>query len=427
MHKFLRAIGFSDITKKDLEMILDEVITRPEIMKITKDSEGNEFAELSGSFAANAGITVRGTYQEDDSFHMDYYYPYVFGTSITTNEQIDVEKHAEKESYAGVCDEVNLGVTLIFYIQNVADYLAETNRNLSKIHYGAMLAGLSTEGKILCPVVERKKNDVPAIQKNDRHNQLIAQAREGDEDAIESLTLEDMDTYALLSQRVMKEDIFSIVKSTFMPFGIESHLHLPGIRLEVVLRASQLVGNKLTEVAERNVIPHSGLKMSENTRTNAYVPCNVRRFELCHFRNRLVAYVETELRPCLGINRSYRTKAQRVTHVDRYLYRVQVLGIRNRVLAIARFNVHAALAVLRRSVDSQAHDWNVEPNLRAHVPAGTVVGIEIFAIVERQFRHVHSGHETELKLRRSSCRAADDKQHRNGKEKLFHQIFNYDC
>ena len=62
VHKFLRAIGFSDITKKDLEMILDEVITRPEIMKITKDSEGNEFAELSGSFAANAGITVRGTY-----------------------------------------------------------------------------------------------------------------------------------------------------------------------------------------------------------------------------------------------------------------------------------------------------------------------------------------------------------------------------
>ena len=38
VHKFLRAIGFSDITKKDLEMILDEVITRPEIMKITKDS-----------------------------------------------------------------------------------------------------------------------------------------------------------------------------------------------------------------------------------------------------------------------------------------------------------------------------------------------------------------------------------------------------
>ena len=222
MHKFLRAIGFSEITKKDLEMILDEVIARPEIMKITKDSEGNEFAELSGSFAANMGITVRGTYEEDDSFHLDYYYPYLFGTSITTQEQIDVEKHAEKESYAGVCDEMNLGVTLIFYVQNVADYLAEANRHLSRIYRGAMLAGLSTEGKILCPVLECTQKDMPAIQKKEQHNQLIAQAREGNEEAIESLTLEDMDTYALLSQRIMKEDVFSIVKSTFMPFGIES-------------------------------------------------------------------------------------------------------------------------------------------------------------------------------------------------------------
>ena len=49
MHKFLRAIGFSNIRKKDLEIILDEIIEHPEMMKITKDSEGNEFAELSRS------------------------------------------------------------------------------------------------------------------------------------------------------------------------------------------------------------------------------------------------------------------------------------------------------------------------------------------------------------------------------------------
>ena len=96
VHKFLRTIGFSDIQKKDLELILQEIIERPEMMKITKDSEGNEFAELSRSFASNIGITVRGNYREDDSFEMDYYYPYVLGTSITTNEQIEVEKHAEK-------------------------------------------------------------------------------------------------------------------------------------------------------------------------------------------------------------------------------------------------------------------------------------------------------------------------------------------
>lgn len=222
MHKFLRTIGFSDIRKKDLESILQEIIEHPEMMKITKDSEGNEFAELSRSYASNIGITIRGTYREDDSFEMDYYFPYVLGTSVTTNEQIEVEKHAEKESYAGVCDEINLGVTLIFYLQNVADYLAEHNSRLANVHYGARLAGLSVDGKILCPIIDCVPKAKAGIKKDEHRSQLMAQARDGDEEAIENLTLEDMDTYALLSRRIMKEDVLSIVKSTFMPYGIES-------------------------------------------------------------------------------------------------------------------------------------------------------------------------------------------------------------
>ena len=57
MHKFLRAIGFSDITKKDLEMILDEVITRPEIMKITGLSRASVHSYLP---------YVRGIYNTEE-------------------------------------------------------------------------------------------------------------------------------------------------------------------------------------------------------------------------------------------------------------------------------------------------------------------------------------------------------------------------
>jgi hypothetical protein len=203
-------------------MILQDVIDHPETMKIAKDSEGNEFAELSRSFAPDIGITVRGTYQEDDSFVMDYYYPYSLGRSITTSEQIEIEKHAEKESYAGVCDELNLGVTLIFYLQNVADYLSEHNHNSARNYYGAMLCGLSVDGKILCPIQEKPHTENTGMRSSEQHMQLMAQAREGNEEAIENLTLEDMDTYAIISQRIQNEDILSIVKSTFMPYGIES-------------------------------------------------------------------------------------------------------------------------------------------------------------------------------------------------------------
>lgn len=222
MHKFLRSIGFSNIRKKELEVILKGIVRHPEMMKVAKDSEGNEFAELSRNFAPDIGITVRGTYQDDNTFEMDYYYPYMIGTTVTTNEQIDVEKHAEKESYAGVCDELNLGVTLIFYLQNVADYLMQHNKFSSHVNCGAVIAGLSTEGKILVPIQENSPKEKANVYKNEERSQLMAQARDGDEEAIESLTLEDMDTYAILSQRILNEDVLSIVKSTFMPYGIES-------------------------------------------------------------------------------------------------------------------------------------------------------------------------------------------------------------
>ena len=41
-------------------------------------------------------------------------------------------------------------------------------------------------------------------------------------DAIESLTLDDIDLYTLVSRRALNEDLYSIVDTTFMPYGVES-------------------------------------------------------------------------------------------------------------------------------------------------------------------------------------------------------------
>ena len=223
MHKFLRSIGFSDLKKDELEKLFEQIIKCPTVRKVATDSEGNEFAEISKEFGEFFGISVRGIYREDDTFEIEYYYPYLCGKMISTREPAEVEKHAEKESYAGICDEVRIGVTLIFYLQNVVDYLAvRKNKGYMNLAEGVVLGGLSTEGKILLPV-NKAENKVRNTRKDgmDRYN-LIAAARDGDESAIENLTLEDIDTYSLLSRRIMHEDILSIVDSYFMPYGIES-------------------------------------------------------------------------------------------------------------------------------------------------------------------------------------------------------------
>lgn len=221
MHKFLKSIGFTDVNRTEMEKILKDIVDHPGVIKVTKDSDGNEFAELSREYAPNMGIMVRGVYDEKDVFTREYYCPYFMGTTKTTDEEIEIEKHAERESYAGVCDEIKLGVSLIFYLQNVVDYLADNSHlKVQQNLRGAVLAGLATDGKILIPVERKKKYEIQDPDYNSR-SQLMARAREGDENAIENLTMEDMDLYTIISRRVVHEDVLSIVDTYFMPYGIE--------------------------------------------------------------------------------------------------------------------------------------------------------------------------------------------------------------
>ncbi len=45
--------------------------------------------------------------------------------------------------------------------------------------------------------------------------------RNGDEEAIESRTLEAIDLYTQISKTIRSEDVYSIVDSYFMPYGVE--------------------------------------------------------------------------------------------------------------------------------------------------------------------------------------------------------------
>ncbi|MFA9378131.1 MAG: DUF3881 family protein [Lachnotalea sp.] len=223
MHSYLRAIGFSDIKKKkELDKLIQSAIKKPDQKEMAEIVEGSLFTEISKEFTKSVGINIRGEYNEDNEFSTNYYYPYFKGKGITTYEDVSVEKHAEKESYAGICDDVKVGVSLIFYLQNVTQYINEKRLGaLSKPNISITLSALSTKGTILLPIGKNEVQIKNTKDASNNRNSLIAAARNGDEDAIESLTLEDIDTYSMISKRILSEDVFTIVDSYFMPYGIE--------------------------------------------------------------------------------------------------------------------------------------------------------------------------------------------------------------
>lgn len=224
MHSYLRSIGFRNMKKKqEIKKLIDDIIDNPDVKKITEDEHGNVFAELSREFGQFMGIAVRGEYVDDTHFQMDYYYPYFIGSGVSTEEKVEIEKHSDREAYAGVCDEMRIGVTLIFYLQNVIEYLQESRiKSGRRIPINTTISALSTSGKIVLPIYKNESQIKDSEKYNSNRSHLMAAARDGDEEAIESLTLEDIDTYSIISKKVMTEDILSIVDTYFMPYGIES-------------------------------------------------------------------------------------------------------------------------------------------------------------------------------------------------------------
>ena len=96
---------------------------------------------------------------------------------------------------------------MIFYLQNIVPYVKAQHSDMLPIRGTTLtLSGLSISGSILLPIVKNEREKQKLQKATMNRNQLIAAARKGDEDAIESLTLEDMDTYTFISKKIPTEE-----------------------------------------------------------------------------------------------------------------------------------------------------------------------------------------------------------------------------
>lgn len=248
MHKYMRAIGFSKFSdRREEQRLITDIIMNATHRSYTANGEETILAEFCKDFAQDIGIAVCGEFDAEEKFTYDYFYPYLRGTGISSCEDVSVERHADKESYAGVCDDIKIGVTLIFYLQNIVPYVkAQTTDMLPVTGTTLTLSGLSISGNILLPI-GKDEDEIQRVQKESiSRNQLIAAARRGDEDAIESLTLEDMDIYSSISKKILTEDVFSLVDTFFMPYGVECDQYsVMGEIMNISLRVNKITREEI--------------------------------------------------------------------------------------------------------------------------------------------------------------------------------------
>lgn len=225
MHSFMRAVGFSKIkSRSDLDQLFMNIIKEPTKQEIQKTDYQISIAEISKDFSENMGVTLRGEYDDQGKFHLEHYFPYYESNYRMMKEEIVVNKRVDTEAYTGMCDDMRLGVSLIFYLQNVIEYSKYKKKCSKLLSYTAplKLSALSVEGKVLLGVDIRPRDYRRTSSEKKRRSKLIQEAKLGNQDAIDSLTIDDIDLYTLISKRSKYEDIYSIVETSFVPFGSES-------------------------------------------------------------------------------------------------------------------------------------------------------------------------------------------------------------
>lgn len=223
MHKFLRAAGFSMYQKKkDIESLLNLLEKQPSITRCVQIDEETNVCEMRTEVAPGIGISIVGELNEQGDFEREFYFPYLESRQESTTAECSIQRHAERETFAGMVDETCVGISLIFYVQNFLDYREKRIKKDEAFKIRSInLTGLSVSGKILLPIKKTQKQIQKAKVAARNRNSLIEAAKNGDEDAMETLTIEDIDLYSQISRRAMKEDLYSIIDSCFMPYGVE--------------------------------------------------------------------------------------------------------------------------------------------------------------------------------------------------------------
>lgn len=249
MHKYLKSIGFHDV---DSEREWNKILLESEENFTGYDrfalEDGVDLCELTKPFGDRIGISSYGLIDEvDEEFRRECYFPYFEGSGISSYADVVVERRSDTHTYVGVSEDIKMGASLIFHLQNGMEYLRELQLgHIPKSATTVTFSGLAVSGKILFPVLKSREQSEQYEEERRNRMMLMSAAREGNHEAIESLTMEDIDIYSEVSKRIKNEDIYSIVDTNFMPYGLECDQYsILGEILDVSMTENRRTGKKI--------------------------------------------------------------------------------------------------------------------------------------------------------------------------------------
>lgn len=254
MHKYLRAVGFSEFVKKSqVDDFFDKNLKDENLISTYITQDMRLCGQYNLPVCNGAGVSVIGEQEKNQLALIDFYYPYLKGYDYTLIQECTIEKHSDKESYAGIIDDYRLGIALIFYLTNGNVYTSLIkSHKISDIKIDKIfLSALSVSGRIILPIDKKELsgnefNDKNKLNPNYEYEDIDDEEDDEDEDDDSPITtkiISDMDDFSdgigmkpisigigiklpknpigYQESRLKNEDLYSIVETSLVPCGIE--------------------------------------------------------------------------------------------------------------------------------------------------------------------------------------------------------------
>lgn len=250
MHDYLRAVGFSKLAdRKSLKQLLKLVMARPDQEYYGEGRDCPVYWEKSKDFLPGAGLTVRGDADEGGILTEEYFFPHYHGSHVSFFGDVELEKLFERDEYNGVSELPDMSVVTVFHMNRLQDYAKKIAKTSYFKDVSVRLSGLSIEGSVLLPMSRVRAGSA------DKERETVASlryeaAKSDDLEAAARLAMLELDIYNMIMHRLYKkEDILTIVETSFIPFGTTSDQYLIlGDIVDVKEQYNQLSGEKLWQM-----------------------------------------------------------------------------------------------------------------------------------------------------------------------------------
>lgn len=225
MMLYIKALGFSEYDSKEkAEQLVTQVIERPTDRYITSDNDGIVKVEYYKSYGKDFGLVVRGELDDNEELIIHTVLPYAKGRDMVDTHEVDIVEGSDAHNYSGFCEERKSGTPVSFFLQNLVDYHDIENEESVYIN-GVKLAVFAVEGTVILPIDKDEDDENLELAEELIREELLSEAREGNEDAIDALEEEALEATKILRERLKNEDLLTILEGFFIPIGDDADIY----------------------------------------------------------------------------------------------------------------------------------------------------------------------------------------------------------